>query len=283
MCSLFLTNQSLHYTPPDNEESGVLIVTCPTAIHESVSFMARPFKRIEVADTSFLCDTNTDVAVGIDAKGTSAKRIPDFAFGSKDREYASKVAIWFGIATVKCVITVKFVCRDYSTPGPNKQRPRVAVSREIFVANSQTAGSLGSITYDNHIWAHGIEKIEAGVYCRDKHDLTPGAVDLEASHEFINSELRTSAREFLGDTKFQEIFPESAPFFVDWTRFYKAVQDAKMHDAYCRYVTWADTTIPIVQITKLDTKSFRSKRARDHLGAGPEDEDERAGKMQKRT
>ncbi|KAJ7216063.1 hypothetical protein GGX14DRAFT_391726 [Mycena pura] len=298
-----------HYTPPDNDKSGILVITCPTAIHKSIDFLAQPFRRIAFTDSSFLCDTNTDIAVGINAKGTSAKRTPDFAFGSKGtlgREYAvmfecgysqsepdlmSRVAMWFGIATVICVITVEFVCRDYSSPGSSKQRPLVAVSCEKIIEDSRTDGPLGSVCYDNHIWAHEIEKIETGVYCRDEQDdvegatfdLTPGAVDLEASQEFINSELRTSAREFLGDTKFQEIFPESAPFFIDCTRFYQAVQDAKMHDAYCRYVAWAETTNPVVQIMKLDAKSFRSKWARAHLGAGLEDKDGRAGKMQKIT
>jgi len=46
-------------------------------------------------------------------------------------------------------------------------------------------------------------------------DLTPGAADLDASQQFIDSIQRTSTQEFLGETKFQKIFPKSAPFFVN--------------------------------------------------------------------
>ncbi|KAJ7190333.1 hypothetical protein GGX14DRAFT_408106 [Mycena pura] len=284
------------------EKSGMLIVTCPTAIHEAVQFLAQPFKFIAVTNPSFVCDTNTDVPVGIDDKGTSAKRAADFAFGSMNGKYAivfecgysepdleSRVGMWFGIETVLRVVTLKFVCGDYTSPPASKVRPRVAVDFDTFATNSQTTSeNLGSVTYDGHVRAHDIDKIEIGVYHRNEgkvdgaiFDITPGAADLDTTQQFINNFLRKATRQYLGDAKFREIFPTSSPSSIDWTLFYKGVQSGKMRDAYCRYVARAKTTRPKVTVHSIP--DFFCKRERDLDGAGSVDEDERPYKAHKTT
>jgi hypothetical protein len=105
----------------------MLIVTYPTAVHESFGTMMNVFTDIAARDKSFIVGNNTEISI----PGIRRRRIPDLVFGKEAPgpkalpEYGivveagysqsvpdldAKATAWFAVPTVDTVITIKFVC-----------------------------------------------------------------------------------------------------------------------------------------------------------------------------
>ncbi|KAJ7467748.1 hypothetical protein FB451DRAFT_1259282 [Mycena latifolia] len=253
-----------------DRESGVLIVTCPTAVHETVSAVVRPFRAIADAKSTskFFFDTNRELTVSRTG-GANANETPDFAFGKKpagptaDREpgiivecgYSQssaslqlKAERWFTVPSVKCVISIKFKSKDFAMPPASVSPPQKPVDRAVFA--SASAG-LDDVMFENHNWAPAIEKITVSIYLREdddsisdggKMDITPGAEDLVRSQEAIVETMYWTLRRFMGDAEFSALYTNQQAFSIDWPAFYNDIELAQLEDAFRRYLKWVGKT-----------------------------------------
>ncbi|KAJ7256758.1 hypothetical protein C8J57DRAFT_1517394 [Mycena rebaudengoi] len=129
----------------DLRETGMLVVTYPTDLHESFNTLLSVFSHVADTDTSFVVETNVGLLVP-DRDGPS-KRLPDLVFGKKSGrdalpEYgivvecgysqdtpdlAKKARMWFRFQSIQAVVTLKFECAKYARPRVGTKHPKKAV------------------------------------------------------------------------------------------------------------------------------------------------------------
>ncbi|KAJ7863972.1 hypothetical protein B0H14DRAFT_2574625 [Mycena olivaceomarginata] len=149
-------------------DTGILVVTWPTALHGSFKWTIRPFS--ELAHTypdQFVGDTNIDIP----SNGTSIITTPDFAFGKigsdsstvysiilesvssqSPEKLADKVEKAPRTPEVACVIGLEFTMSRFDGP---TGRPRVgqdAMMQFEFITAADAAG-LGPVQMDGITWA----------------------------------------------------------------------------------------------------------------------------------
>ncbi|KAJ7195029.1 hypothetical protein GGX14DRAFT_575797 [Mycena pura] len=258
------------------QETGMLIVTYATAVHESFGPMMDFFTDIATVDKSFIVGFNTEISI----PSIRRRRIPDLVFGKEARgpkalpEYGiiieagysqrvpdlgAKAIAWFAVPTVDTVITIKFVCAEFASP-KTKSRPSSPVDLATF--SKDWVPGLGEMVYDGHTWAPAIEAIDMNIYIRDPAtkaplchgwNVHPGASDLAKSQADIVVLIRRMIRHFMGKSAFQAIYPDKETFTIDWKKFYLGLNTRLLTDAYERYIQWVgeETGIATPQKTLL--------------------------------
>ncbi|KAJ6572955.1 hypothetical protein B0H10DRAFT_2237338 [Mycena sp. CBHHK59/15] len=230
-----------------DRESRVLVVTCPTAVHDTVSAVVRPFRAIadSKSTSKFFFDTKAELAVSRTG-GANANEIPDFAFGKKPAaptaERKPGIIVEWGYSHVKCVISIKFKSKDFAMPHAFVSPPQKPVDRAVFASASV---GLDDVIFENHNWAPAIEKITVSIYFREDNyirwwpnDITPGAEDLVRSQEAIVETMYWTLRRFMGDAEFSILYTNQQAFSIDWPAFHNDIEVAQLEDAFRRYLKW---------------------------------------------
>jgi hypothetical protein len=161
----------------------MMIVTYPTALHESFNTLLSAFSYISHTSDSFVFDTGVELLVT--EKDGLRPRVPDLVFGKKSdgpgavAEYGivvecgysqsapsldTKATTWFTVSTVQTAITINFDCNTFSNP-QGVIPPDRAVDLATFSKNS--VPSLGDIKYEGHVWAPAITAITMDIYVRN--------------------------------------------------------------------------------------------------------------------
>jgi hypothetical protein len=156
-------------------DTGILVVTWPTALHGSFKWTIRPFSELAHAyPDQFVGDTNIDIP----SKGTSIITTPDFAFGKigsdsstvysiilesvssqSPEKLADKVKKHFARPEVACVIGLEFTMSRFDGPTGRPCVGQDAMTQFEFITAANAAG-LGPVQMDGITWAPAIEKIE---------------------------------------------------------------------------------------------------------------------------
>ncbi|KAJ7204528.1 hypothetical protein C8J57DRAFT_1259345 [Mycena rebaudengoi] len=218
-------------------ETGMLIVTYPTAVHESFGTMMNVFTDIAARDKSFIVGNfnNTEISI----PGIRRRRIPDLVF----------------VPTVDTVITIKFTKSRASSPV------------DLATFSKDWVLGLGDVVYDGYAWAHAI----SGYIHPGSRDEAPDfdAEQLAKNQDEIVDLLRLMTRHFMGTPAFDAIYPDEIGFTINWRNFYETIRARFLADAYRRYVRWVNAK-PTVTAQAVKSKKLPGllKRTRQWYGDG---------------
>ncbi|KAJ6528430.1 hypothetical protein B0H19DRAFT_1083376 [Mycena capillaripes] len=272
-------------------DTGILVVTWSTALHESFKWTTRPFSELAHAyPDQFVADTNIDIP----SNGTSITTTPDFAFGKigsdsstvyfiilesayaqGSEKLADKVEKHLARPEVACVIGLDFTMSRLDGP---TGRPRVgqdAMTQSEFITAANAAG-LGPVEMGGITWAPAIEKIELTMWRKiSGTDITPinnisedpGLVE---RHNEILKRLRTVTRAVIEKSKFDLIYPDKKSFRIDWQGFYGDLLRCLRYDAFRRYTGWFHKNDPKPGV------SGSRKRTDDDLYPDSDPDDDKA-------
>ncbi|KAJ7104645.1 hypothetical protein C8R44DRAFT_887096 [Mycena epipterygia] len=209
-------------------DTQILVVTWPTATHESFKWTMKPLEEIANAFPSQLqSDTNIDIP---NPNSTSITN-PDFAFGKVGANRTTKYAI-----ILECAFT-------QSTGSLEEKAEKHLMRPEV----------------DKITWAPTIEKIELSVWNKiggtldpvhkQIWDITPIANDpqdhnLLQRHSEIVRHLRNITLVVVGRSTFDSFYKGGREFDINWQTFYSSLRRYLCFDAFKRYNIWFNQDTP---------------------------------------
>jgi hypothetical protein len=163
--------------------SRSLIITQPSAVHESGHVLCKLFTQIALAhDTRLSIDWNQSIQIPLSDE-TFVDLTPDLAFAEldvtpkyrilfeykwtqPDDDLLSKVADWFELEDVLAVICLRIEEGGrFRSPAPPDDDYLVKTKDEFLAAVHGTP-SLAALVFEEYTWVHGVQAITLDIHHR---------------------------------------------------------------------------------------------------------------------